>query len=429
MRGGTKRQVPAPRLLLRGTVPLDQAPEVLAVGPEGVGPTGTTANVLYAAEAVLRERWPRLLLALRHVDLRDGRRRLVFALHPAGGPIELTVDDGGHIELSARTALAGPGYHRFLLDVARILGPAVGARWRPRPPADLEARFLAWLRACAEQVLAEHLALHLVEPAGPALRWLPPLCPEVGDFQGRGAVATVVGPRPEAWLQAVVADPRAGRDAFPWWDPGLGAATMVGRARCVLWREVRWRLPTTEEEVSALAEVANLLADAWEAEPDAQDLPWAAWLEVLDLLGEARDRRDRVAARVRPGPPEGYRRHLVREPLPGGWQLTLPGRMGLSWNPAEGWVAWDEGRTAWFSVADAPPPPAQEGELLAIIEEPDRRARLLRLPPDAEGAVTCVLTGHVQAQGPVGVVTLAWQEDPGGRAWAETVFRSIRRAR
>jgi hypothetical protein len=410
-------------------VRLGHAPEVLAVGPDGVAPSTAAAAVLYAVEAHLRARFPRLLFALHHLDLSGGARRLVFALHPAGGPITLTVDEQGRASLLAHTHLAGPGYHRFLVLLAGGLVPVIGASWRPRAPRDLEARFLAWLQHQAREALAAHLEGSAAGAAQPAVRWLPPLSPEVGRFQGRGAVATVVGPRPEAWLQAVVADPRAGRDAFPWWEPGQGAAWRVGRARCLLWRELRWRPPTTEEEVAALSEVANLLAEAWEEEPDRQDLPWAAWAEVLDLLGEAPERRARVVARVRPGPPEGYRRHLVVEVLPGGWSITLPGRMGCSWDPAEGWVAWDAGRTAWVTPLAGPPPDPdpQEGTLLGTLEAPDRQARLLRLPPDEEGRPTEVLTGHVRAGEAVAAVTLAWQEDPAGRAWAEAAFRSLRR--
>ncbi|MCK6502512.1 hypothetical protein L6R53_03800 [Myxococcota bacterium] len=103
--------------------------------------------------------------------------------------------------------------------------------------------------------------------------------------------------------------------------------------------------------------------------------------------------------------------------------------MGVSWDPAEGWVAWDQGRTAWVTplVGEAPEPDAQEGALLGTVEGPDRRARLLRLPPDEEGTVVCVLSGHVRAGEAVAAVTLAWQEDPAGRAWAEAAFRSLRR--
>lgn len=414
-----------PRLELQGRHELGRAPEVLAVGPEGVGSTGTLANALYLAEQTLRDRWPRLLSALRHVQ-RGPERALVFALHPAGGPVELRLDEQGHLRLSGSTALAGPGYQHFLHhEVARALGQALSVQWAPARPPPVEAHYLDWLRAQARQALATWLSA----PAAGELHWLQPLDPAVGHWQGRGAVATMVGPRTEAWLQAVVADPAAGLDVFPWWPTGTGVPYMVGRARCVLWRDVRWRQPTTPEEFAALSEVSNLLTQAWELDPDLADAPWSGWLDVLCLLGEAESRRERVRARCSPGPLPGYRRHRVREALPGGWTITLPGSMGVSWTEDEGWCAWDQGRTAWFSALEGQGEPELGAPGAVIVRElslADGRALVCR-GADEDGDPLHLLSGVRRQGDQLGLVTLAWQEDPGGRSWAEAAWRSLKR--
>ncbi len=418
----TEDREAGPRLHLSGRVDLPAADEVLAVGATSVRGAGSVANLLYAIESVLREGLPRMLTAIRQVvDGDDGR--LVCAIHPAGGPVEISVRADGQVALDAWTGLTGPGYHRFLVGLAVGLGQALGLQWEvDEPGPELEERFLSWLRLRARAALTSSLA------SGDAgVRWLPELLSGTGCFCGEGAVATVCGPRSEAWLQAVVVDPTAGIDAFPWWEPGRGVAYLVGRARVLLWRDVRWRLPTTDDELATLSEASNLLAEAWQRAPGADGLPWGAWHEVLTLLGEAEERRRRVGARARTGPAVGYRRHLVREPLPGGWSVELPGRMGVSWSEEEGWCAWDEGRTVWFTVLEgsegAPPPP--EGDVVARLERPDGAAAIVRTKDD-EGEPLDLLSGHVRQGQRLGVITLAWQGDPGGRAWAEACWRSLR---
>jgi hypothetical protein len=103
-------------------------------------------------------------------------------------------------------------------------------------------------------------------------------------FEHPGALLTPLGPRDEAWLRAVAEEPQRGKDVFPWWEPGIHAASRRGRALSRLWTEVVWRPPLLEEERRLFRNVARLLEQAWREDP-MLDYPWREWQEVLGYLG------------------------------------------------------------------------------------------------------------------------------------------------
>ena len=91
--------------------------------------------------------------------------------------------------------------------------------------------------------------------------------------------------RPAAthWLDAVAADPHAGRDFFPWWNPDPDAEFYRNRALTRLWCDFPWRPPLTEDEGELTDQIANDLATAYKLDP-AGELPWREWLEVLAAI-------------------------------------------------------------------------------------------------------------------------------------------------
>src|SRR6187551_57619 len=61
--------------------------------------------------------------------LDDGAHELAVDLHPAVAPVRIVANDQGRVTVMAETAVAGPGYHRFLGRILERLGTEVGIEW------------------------------------------------------------------------------------------------------------------------------------------------------------------------------------------------------------------------------------------------------------------------------------------------------------
>ena len=112
-----------------------------------------------------------------------------------------------------------------------------------------------------------------------------------------GAIATVLGPRDDAWLESAVADTRVAIDITPWWadatdrpdaaEPGAGAHV------------ARRPLAHAGDQGGARAprEVHRILSRAYPTEPTLA-YPWRAWAEVIGMRAST----IRCPARSSPGP-------------------------------------------------------------------------------------------------------------------------------
>jgi hypothetical protein len=280
---------------------------------------------------------------------------LRLRLHPAASEVSLLAASQERIVVSADTSAAGPGYHRYLVDLLKSLSAAHGITWAP-PDEDagvgdatgyfhsgdasaVEPAFLAWLQQSVNQVLA----MRSLGSSGFALSM------RFGHtFQHPGALLTPLGPRDESWLREVHDDPRRGTDIFPWWSPGLDATERLNRARCRLWTDVVWRPPLLEEERQRLRDVARLLEQAWREDPTLP-YPWREWQEVLGYLGQGGTVAEEVHRRALEspgvGPSIGYRRGSVQVALPQGWEIRIPGSLAEARLQDGSWVARDHRRT------------------------------------------------------------------------------------
>ncbi|KAB2900384.1 MAG: hypothetical protein F9K40_09350 [Kofleriaceae bacterium] len=274
--------------------------------------------------------------------------------HPAAERIEVT-DEG---VVSATTTPAGPGYHVAVCDAIDAASRALAITWdRPaaadedgggdetgyffeRDLAAVERHMLQWLRTIAQWVLENDAdGIHLALPIE-------------HQYQMKG-VLTPTGPRDAAWFRAVVDDPRTGIDFFPWWSPGDNAAALLGRARCLMWTEMRWRMPETHEEDELESDIIELLEQAWALDPTL-DYPVREW---AGLPGDIPDEVHARAAKAT-GPLLGYRRYPVRVRLAGGWSVEIPGEFSESWEDGT-WSAWHDGRTVWFDGFERAAPAAE----------------------------------------------------------------------
>ena len=336
------------------------------------------------------------LMVCRHDHCEHGEAALFVHVHPGAEEMELCVPEPGKLIASAKTSTAGVGYHVFLCELLQRLGRHFGLAWDAADAEEgtgdetgyffdgnvqtVRQEMLRWLGALAHVVTDEHLGkeshVRMVSmPMGYSY-------PEAEGIQ------TPLGPRLADWFRAVADEPARGIDFFAWWPLGVGSGFFLGRALCLLWQEVRWRPPVTEEEGKLLMDVHVDLERAVCLDPDAQ-VPWREWGELLDYLNEhfgyvefqqARNLESEIrarAARVVGGPRIGYRRGPVHVSLNGGWSITVPGELSEEWEEeGQAWVAWYGMRLVRFmswTVRDGEDPEPVR-EILRDVDLPDGEA-------------------------------------------------------
>ena len=374
----------------------------------------------------------------RQRTLENGDAELAIDLHPAARPLVITAGETGRVTVAGETAVAGPGYHRFVGRVLERLGTEVGIDWTDgdgaltfadRPTA--EHAYLAWL---GPQLARARVAIrrgergiHLGMPAGT----------HVTTDQ---ALVTVLGPRDEPWLEAAIADPRVALEITPWWMDATDGRYLLNRALVLMWLELRWRAPAVEGEADLLDEVHRLLTRAYPMEPGLP-FPWHAWVELAVARG-INDQMTRLAAgraarEPEPVPPIGYRRDPVRITHEG-WSLEIPGSYAERRTPDE-WWAGGAGRSITLAatktgLADGTPMPAQAFITQFAAElGPDalnhREGEVIgraRLTTDATSGVEVgILEGYSAIRGSGAAIRVEF-DDPGDWQWALELWRSLR---
>jgi hypothetical protein len=424
--------------------------------------------------------------ALRgHVpDARTSDGAIEVLLHPAARPIRIEATDLGQVVATAMTVPVGPGYHTYVASMLDRMGDELGITWaklatplagaagrvgtssKPspagpaaggdpgaeEPPAsidptgafgsgdrhDAERGHLGWLRSALIAVRDARrqgaTGLHLATP--PGVR-----------FTFDGAVATVLGPRDDAWLERALADPRVAAEVWPWVADAMDARYLLGRALSILWLEVRWRPPIGVDEIQLADEVLGILRRAYPLEPGLP-WPWPEWRELLEFRGQpdpaTRALLDRAAGplvggRAAGGPPAiGYRRHpvtIVHE----GWVLEVPGSF-TGHRTAEEWTGGEAGRNitlAGTETAEAGHPMTAERFLQQVaahlgpdaIEHDDGfvrgRARLASDP--SSGVEVATVEGFTAVRGRGAAIRIEI-DDPQDWKWALDTWRGLRPA-
>ena len=164
------------------------------------------------------------------------------------------------------------------------------------------------------------------------------------------AIATSLGPRDDAWLEAAVGDSRLAIDVTPWWADATDARYLLNRALCLMWTEVRWRPPADDDERHVHEEVLRLLARAFPLDPSL-DYPWRAWHELVRFRGRRRDDPPgrSAGAAVAAGPPIGYRRGLGGPAR--GLGLEVPGSFSEQ-RTADEWTGRGSGRSITIAATE-----------------------------------------------------------------------------
>ena len=376
----------------------------------------------------------------RQRSLDSGATELAIDLHPAAPPLLITVEGAGRITVVGETAQAGPGYHRFVGRMLERLGSEIGIEWTRGDDATtfadrptVERAYLGWL---GPQLTRARVAVQRGQRGVHV--GMPPAIRVTTD----AALATVLGPREEAWLDAAIADLRVAIEITPWWADASDGKTLLNRALALMWLEVRWRPPVIEGESDVLDEIHRLLSRASAMDADL-DYPWHAWARVCGYRGIADPFAKQAEARATRAPePDlsvGYRRGPVRITHEG-WSLTIPGPYAER-PTADGWWAGTAGRSITIAATrtttpDGPPVPAQafidqfaaelgpnalhhqSGEVLG-------RARLTTDP--TSGIEVGVLQGYSAIRGSGAAIRIEF-EDAADWQWAIDPARRVRRA-
>ncbi|MEA2546270.1 MAG: hypothetical protein QOI09_1543 [Chloroflexota bacterium] len=383
-------------------------------------------------------------------DLPSGATTTEMQLHPAARNVRIEAAEGGRLTVTAITSPVGPGYHTYVSGLLRRMGEELEIEWLPAGApedgdgssdvtgffesadrADAERGHLTWLHhgllAARDARQRGATAIHLETPPG-------------ARFTFSGAIATVLGPRSEEWLDRAIADPRVATDVWPWVADAMDARYLLGRALCLLWLEVRWRPPSDEEE-RLLDEVIGLLRRAYPLDP-ALPYPWGAWRELLTLRDHADPATQQLVDRMVPTadgePPIGYRRAPVTI-IHEGWALDVPGSFGEH-RSAEEWTGAEARRSitlAATETGEAGQPMSAEDFLKRVaghlgsdaIEHEDGpvRGRARLSTETSSGVEVATVEGYSAVRGRGAAIRIVI-EDPQDWKWALDTWRDLRPA-
>lgn len=373
--------------------------------------------------------------------LDDGDIGLSVALHPAAPDLLLVATDSGRVGLTAETETVGPGYHRFIGRLVERLGIDLSISWDRDPGGTADAGTTFADRPATEAGYLAWLGQTLVDArAGRAARGaqLQVGIPGSTRYTFDGAIATVLGPRDDAWLDAAIADTRVAIEMTPWWADSTHGQALLNRALTLMWLDVRWRTPAIKEERALLDEVHRTLSRAYPTEPTLA-YPWQAWAEVIELrtIDDPMSRQvlDRAEHDAGDGPPIGYRRSQVTIRHEG-WALEIPGSYAERRTSEEWWGAGAGRNITLAAVQTATADGAMGAQAFvdqfagdlgsdAIDHHSNGVIGRARLSSDTSSGVEVgVLDGYSAVVGSGAAIRIVF-DDPGDWQWALDMWRSL----
>jgi hypothetical protein len=421
-------------------------------------------RLLAEIETWIRAEYPDAVRTTETRTADGGVRELALGFHPAAADVVIAAGDDGAFTVRAAFAPVGPGYQTFVGRLAQRIGTEHGIVWTTDAEAGLAGRaddadgdtigetaplaagpdpfrdpsraaerpaaehgYLAWLGSgliAAREIRRRGAAtVHLGTPAGV-------------EYTVDAALATSLGPRDDAWLQAAVGDSRLAVDVTPWWADAIDARNLLNRALCLMWTEVRWRAPATDAERRVNDEVLRLLGRAFPLDPSLA-YPWRDWLELARVRGsdDAMTRQVEARAERSSTAPIGYRRHPVTI-LHEGWELEVPGSFSEE-RTADEWTGGESGRTITIAAtetgtATGPMSPqaflAQVATSLgpeALAHEDGELLGRARLTSDASSGVEVgLLEGYSAVRGRGAAIRITFDDSADWR-WALDTWRAL----
>lgn len=406
----------------------------------------TADRLLTDVESWLTTSHPDLVRSTQRSTPAEGEATLEVSLHPAALPLVLGATDTGRVSADAETVTVGPGYHRLIGRILERMDIDLAVSWdrvhpdRPDEPDEAaavtfadrvttERAYLGWLG----RILVGQRAARAA--GGPSIQIGTPAGVR---FTFDGAIATALGPRDDAWLERAVADTRVAIDITPWWADATDAQSLVNRALCLMWFDVRWRPPALKPEGLVLDEVHRLLSRAYPLDPNLP-YPWRAWAEIVALRGitdpMARQAVGRAMREASTGIEIGYRRAPVTITHEG-WALTVPGSFAEK-RSAEEWWGGGAGRAITLAAV---PTGTEAGAMAANVfidqfagnmgpDAIDHRAGGVvgraTLSSDASSGVEVgILEGYSAVVGSGAAIRIEF-DDPADWQWAIDIWKSL----
>ena len=315
----------------------------------------TAERLLTDVEAWLTGGVPRSRALEPRSSPADGEARLEASLHPAARNLVLTATrrrprrgrgrDRRH-SVPATTGSSAGVLERMEIDQAISWGrvdpdrpdesdDAATATFADRTAT--ERAYLGWLG----RTLVEARAARMAGERPRSRSGRPTACGSRSTARSRrrSGRATTRG------SSGPIADTRVAIDVTPWWADAIDAQSLLNRALCLMWLDVRWRPPALKPEGLVLDEVHRLLSRAYPLDPSL-GYPWHAWAEIVGLRNIADPMGRQVVARAMreagADPTIGYRRAPVTISHEG-WALTIPGSFAEK-RTAEEWWGGGAGR-------------------------------------------------------------------------------------
>lgn len=297
----------------------------------------------------------------------QAREQAAISLGP-GGPIDVRLREG--LLLVNVSTSPGPGYHQRVVELIDALAETLPGGWlrvadttgysEHRDPERLRRAFLRWAVALGDHLRPTYSRGRAVSAC-------------LGLGQGpadvpTGVVATTTGFRSLRWLESTragleraLAEPRralepAAREAFLWWntEPDGFDWMQLGRAICT--SDVIWSgLPGQDApgQVHARKRAVTYIERGRSLDP-ALPAPVEELKRLYVLLGRGNAARRLAAERPAPTAPfrGGYRQGWIRRPLPGQWNVQVPGWLRAGCDEADGHdVFWDDRMTVHLTTS------------------------------------------------------------------------------
>ena len=408
----------------------------------GLIPRQPPADRLIAEiETWLRLEYPDLVRSTRTRTSSTGSRELLVGLHPAAEEFSISASDDGDVAVSARLIPVGPGYQTFVSRLIQRIAIEHEIVWATAGDAqDASDIAAAGERVKAEQSYMTWLGAGLIGARDARRRGIGGIhlgTPTGVRFTFEGAIATSLGPRDDAWLDAALADSRLAAEITPWWADATDGHCLLNRALCLMWTDVRWRVPVDVPERLIQEEVLRLLSRAFPLDPSLP-YPWREWKELTSIHGTADAMTRQVetrAARTPAGPLIGYRRDPVRI-VHEGWELEIPGSFAERRNDDE-WWGGEPGRSITLAATEtgsaAGPMSAEEflGQVSpdlghdALVHRAGELVGRARLSTDATSGVEVgVLEGFSAVRGRGAAVRIVFDNSADWQ-WALDMWRAL----
>lgn len=378
-------------------------------------------------------------------DGEDGEIVVGGLAYPACEPVSFRVTDS-RVVAEARTNTAGPGYHQHVCELFKAMGKECGVEWLPeamQPSGGDETRYfhrgdrdaldrsmLDWLQMLCKAMLKDlpmdATGLGLCMPISPT-------------FTSDELAVTPMGPRNRAWFEAVAKDPRNGLDFWAWWDAGFTPRVRANLARLLMWSDLCWRPPASEQEEALHRTIHDSLESAYR-EDDSLDLPYREWAELIGFgaiedVSEVLQVEIEHGAKSAKGPLIGYRRRPVIHRV-GPASITLPGTFATTVEEEhDAWIAFDDSRVVRLSLGGIDVSPRDAVAMHrydpglkplpgVTTTKECRRAGIGKLLDEDDSDDVDALQGMVAVTGVVALTTMTWPAGTENR-WARDAWESL----